>query len=128
MMRVIKLLVVADSEDERALYARIILRKFPRAVITQSGLWAALKLELAAFDAVVVHFNGTPEATQLVQKIRAKKSVPIVALSGVNRAIDAIAAGVTRFILASEWLTLGPILSELILAAPARPVERAPEV
>lgn len=120
-------LIASANEDERILYRRTIARKFPAALVMDCGLVAVQKLEdwNVKFDAAVIHFNGTPEAHAAVTHLRnLNKKLPIVALSGLNRAAEAIAAGVTRFLPAEEWLMLPNVLtSEIAKAEPRRDAE-----
>jgi hypothetical protein len=112
-----KFLVKANAEEERMLYTSTLLRKFPTARVlecdrTTRALTAATDGPL---DGAIVHFNGTPEAIELVQALRrTHPALPIIATSGVDRATKALAAGATRFVLAAEWLTLGSLMQEML--------------
>jgi hypothetical protein len=111
----LRVLVAADHVNERVLYARTIVRKFPAALVAECDLAAVPRWSAgeAQFDAVVLHFNGTPEAHAAVAAIRRwPRALPVIGLSGVDRGPQAIAAGVTRFLLADQWLMLGPVLGE----------------
>lgn len=114
-----RFLVKAAAEEERMLYRRTLLRKFPEAaVIGCDSIPAALAAATAGpLDGALVHFNATPEAVEFLQALRrTHPTVPIIALSGVDRATKALTAGATRFVLAGEWLTVGTHMQELISA------------
>ncbi|MBA4138140.1 MAG: hypothetical protein C0518_12560 [Opitutus sp.] len=124
-----KILIAADQIDERVLYARTIMRKYPQSVVTECDLESVQRWGPGQchFDAAVIHFNGTPEAHAAVAAVRRwSRRVPIVALSGVNRGTEAIAAGVDRFILADQWLLLAPVLADWFEQAQRRALARAP--
>lgn len=118
-----KFLVVADIEEERTLYLRTLLRKFPEASVVDCKVETALAKHLddESFDGVVVHFNANPNVIAFVRSIKARHPArPIIALSGVNRSIDATAAGASFFLLADQWLMLGPLMHDLLAARKRR--------
>jgi hypothetical protein len=121
--------VVSDSEEERMLYARTLLRKFPAAVIVECRVdAAALMLERAAdFTGVAVHFGSSPEIRAFVENLRQiARQLPIVSLSGFDRSIDALAAGTSRFLPADQWLMLGVVMQDLLANPPGARTARSP--
>ena len=111
-----KLLVIAASDDERALYARSLARRFSAATILEER-HAAAALMSAADDgiaAIVMHYNASPEASELLGALRRlKPATPIVALSGIDRQSRARAQGATEFVLAQSWAELGDVVQRL---------------
>lgn len=110
-------LVVAETEDDRALYTRTLLRRFPGAAITDTGIAGAFVLapQAAHCTGAVVNITGAGAALRLVSALRnANPKLPIVAVCPVDRSIDAFAAGASRFLLSTEWLMIGAMLSDVI--------------
>lgn len=123
-------LVVSDSEEERLLYGRTLLRKFPLAVIVECRVvTAALTFERAAdFSGVVVHFGGSPEIRGFVENLRKiAPLLPILSLSGFDRSIDALAAGTSRFLPADQWLMIGSVMQDLLANATSERRARTPD-
>lgn len=117
----LRLLIYAHSADERLLYARTLARSFPDATIEQFGqpAPALLAAETGGHHAAIVHFTNSPEAVELLKSLRRQRpELPIIAISGVDRAARALAAGATRFVLAQEWLLLGRHVADLAPASP----------
>lgn len=113
-------LIVAESESDRALYARTLLRRFPGAAITDAGVAGALVLAPQALhcNGAVVNITGAGAALRLVSALRnANPKLPIVAICAVDRSVDAFAVGASRFLLSTEWLMIGAMLSDVIESA-----------
>lgn len=110
-------LVVAESEDDRILYSRTLLRRFPNTPVTEVGVAAGLLLGAQAphCTGAVVNITGAGDALRLVSILRnVSPRMPIIAVCAVDRSIDAFAAGASRFLLSGEWLMLGPVMAEVI--------------
>lgn len=110
-------LVVAESDDDRKLYSRTLLRRFPRTPITEVSVAAGLLLGAQAqhCTGAVVNITGAGNALRLISILRTvSPRIPIIAVCAVDRSIDAFAAGASRFLLSGEWLMLGPVMAEVI--------------
>jgi hypothetical protein len=110
-------LVVAESEDDRKLYSRTLLRRFPNTPVTEVGVAAGLLLGPQAqhCTGAVVNITGAGDALRLVSILRTvSPRMPIIAVCTVDRSIDAFAVGASRFLLSAEWLMLGPVMAEVI--------------
>src|SRR3954451_5846037 len=105
-------LVIDDNGDGRALLAKTILRKFPAAIV-QECQNAASAVSIAGrdgLDAIVVHRLWDMDGATLIRTLRhINQDVPIIAVSGIDRAQEAIAAGASRFVLYDEWLRIGTV-------------------
>lgn len=110
-------LVVAESADDRLRYTRTLLRKFPQAAITDSGIAGALLLATQAehCNGAVVNITGAGNALRLVAALRGvNPRMPLIALCAVDRSVDAFAVGASRFLLNAEWLMIGTLMAEVI--------------
>ncbi|HLP25377.1 MAG TPA: hypothetical protein VK477_06855, partial [Acidobacteriota bacterium] len=110
-------LVAAEAESDRALYGRTLLRRFPTAAITDAGVAGALVLapQASHYTGAVVNITGAGAALRLVSALRkANPKLPIVAVCSVDRSVDAFAVGASRFLLSTEWLMIGAMLSDVI--------------
>lgn len=110
-------LVIDDNPDARFLITKTLLRKFPKSV-TQECEDAEVALTLAAdprLTVIVVHRLWDVDGASMVRRLRAvNPTVPIVAVSGMNRAIESLAAGASAFLLYDEWLRIGTLVAELL--------------
>src|SRR4051812_47459360 len=101
MSRPLNFLIVDDNADGRALLNKTLLRKFPLAVISecQNAESAVDHVSKNNPDAVIVHRVWDVDGPTLIRELRgANKDVPIVAVSGIDRTKEALAAGATRFL------------------------------
>ncbi len=110
-------LVVDADDDGRVLLVRTLLRIFPQAAIVecQDFQTAVNLVRVNTYDAVVAHraIGAGPET--LIRAIRQENSeVPILAVSGLDRTSEMLAAGATRFLNYDEWLRVGTIVSDLL--------------
>ncbi|MDO8543676.1 MAG: response regulator [Opitutaceae bacterium] len=118
-----KFLVIDDNADSRFLLVKTLLRKFPQAVIheSQDADAAILMAATPGLDAIVTHRAVEVDGVTLVSLLRkANPAVPIIMVSGINRSLEANAAGATRFLNYDEWLRIGTVVSEA-LTADAKP-------
>lgn len=128
MPQPIKILIVDDVADSRALVVRTILRKFPTALVQecQESATAVLAASTERFDVIVAHRAVDIDGLQLVRIIRAvNAAVPVLMISGLDRTRATVEAGATRFHNYDEWLRIGTVIAEM-LAVPATVESPAP--
>ena len=66
-------------------------------------------------DAVVLHRTHEHNAVSLIRKLRGlKPDLIIIAVSGIDRTDQVLAAGATAFLNYDRWLLLGPLLSDAL--------------
>ena len=127
-----KFLVIDDHADGRSLITRTLLRRFPVA-LTLDCVDAGTAVETAGseyLDAIIVHRAGEVPGVELIQHLRRMNpSVPILAISGIDRTKEALAAGANQFLNYDEWLRVGSVIASM-LKANTRPgmVQGATEV
>jgi CheY-like chemotaxis protein len=112
-----KFLVIDDNADGRALLTKTLMRKFPSSIIheCQDAESAVSDVARGGVDVVVVHRVWDVDGATLIRRLRAANlSVPIIAVSGIDRTKEALAAGATRFLSYDEWLRVGTIVSEVL--------------
>lgn len=120
-------LIIDDNPDNRFLVAKTLLRKFPEAAVVECQLLAVAKRILCtqAVDLVVAHRTADALETELVQALRElHATVPIIAVSAIDRETDMIGAGANAFQLTDQWLLIGRTAERLIpdgMAASATP-------
>ena len=112
-----KFLVVDDNPDNRFLVSKTLLRKFPNAAVVecQTLETATTFLKQVKVDLVVAH--RTPELGDraLIRELRSvHPTVPIIAISSIDRRAEVLAAGANRFHLSDEWLLIGNTAVELL--------------
>lgn len=112
-----KFLVVDDNSEGAFLLTKTLLRKFPNATIQEQaeadGARAWVRKEKP--DAIVIHRAWDGDAQTLVRELRQlAPDVPIVAVSGVDRSKETLAAGANRFLHYDEWLRLGSVVAQLL--------------
>lgn len=115
-------LVVDFHAESRYLLSRTLRRKFPGAVIHEcdEAAPALVVLRKESVSAVISHRTFEHSGGELVKMFRAlKPAVPIVMVSGTDRAQAAREAGASLFLHYDEWLRLGTVVQGLI-AAPSR--------
>jgi DNA-binding NtrC family response regulator len=120
-------LVIDDNSDSRFLLAKTLLRKFPAAILhecesTAAALAVARARPLAA---IISHRTSDTPGIELLGQLRAlSPGVPIVMVSGIDRAGAARAAGADQFFLYDEWLRIGTVVQDLMAVRPAEPAPR----
>jgi DNA-binding response OmpR family regulator len=110
-------LVVDSDTDGRVLIVRTLLRVFPQAAIVEvQDFETAVSLAGGRhYDAIIAHRAIGADAGMLVSALRrADASVPIVAMSGIDRTRETLAAGANRFLKAEQWLLVGTVVQELL--------------
>jgi DNA-binding response OmpR family regulator len=118
----VQLLVIDDNPDNRFLLAKTLLRKFPNAALVEcQSIETALNLlKSVSVDLVVAHRTHELAGVDLVRELRtAHATVPIIAVSGIDKRQAILAAGATRFHLLDEWLLIGNAAAELVQASPS---------
>ena len=113
----LRFLVVDHHKDSRFLLVKCLHRKFPDAEILEEeeGESAVATARRNDLTAVITHRTREYFGTELVEKLRAvNERVPIVMVSGIERAEPALAAGADRFMLYDEWLRIGTIVKDLL--------------
>src|SRR5688572_2638819 len=112
-----RFLIVDDNADSRFLLVKTLLRKFPKAVFLEchsgeAAIAVAIKENLAA---IIGHRGYEQEGVNLIRRLRAASpDVPIIMVSGVDRSVEALAAGADAFLLYDEWLRVGTVVTELM--------------
>lgn len=119
-----KFLIVDDNADSRFLLVKTLLRKFPLAELQEmpDGASALELTRTGGLDAVVVHRAAEVDGIALVRMLReANPAVPIVMVSGIDRAKEATEAGATTFLSYDAWLRIGTLVAEILGAKNAPP-------
>lgn len=114
-----KFLIVDDNADSRFLLVKTLLRKFPQAVVQecQDGDAAVALVRAEKLDAIVAHRAAEVDGLTLIRMLRqANPTIPIVMVSGFDRAKEAITAGATCFLSYDAWLRIGTVVAELLAA------------
>jgi DNA-binding response OmpR family regulator len=112
-----KFLIVDDNPDSRFLLVKTLLRKFPQAVIqeTQDGESAVALTRAEPLDALIVHRAAEVDGITLIRMLRdVNSSIPIVMVSGLDRAKQAVEAGATTFLNYDAWLRIGTVVAEIV--------------
>jgi CheY-like chemotaxis protein len=117
MPNVKKFLVVDLNPDSRMLLTRTLKRVFPQCALEEvEDFEAALSsVREQPYDAIICHRAIGADAVTLVRSIRAVTAdTPILAVSGIDRSTEVLAAGANRFLNYEEWLRVGTILLEIV--------------
>lgn len=115
----LKFLIVDDNPDSRFLLVKTLLRKFPQAILeeTQDAESAVALVRSDRLSALVVHRAADVDGLTLVRMLRqANRTVPIVMVSGLDRARESIEAGADTFLNYDAWLRIGTVVAELLAA------------
>ena len=110
-------LVIDADADGRALLVGTLMRVFPDGAVTEcQDAEMALKLVKGhAYEAVIAHRAIGTDPVSLVRAIREEKPhVPLLALSGIDRRKELVAAGATEFLNYDAWLMAGKTVAEMI--------------
>jgi ActR/RegA family two-component response regulator len=117
MEQPLRFLIIDDNADSRALLVRTLVRRYPQAVIHEC-YQADTALALARrekLSAIVTHRTYDFDGVALVALLRAANAtVPILMVSGRDRAKDAVRAGANRFLSYEEWLRVGDVMAGLL--------------
>jgi DNA-binding response OmpR family regulator len=118
MEQPLRFLIIDDNTDSRSLLVRTLSRRYPQAIIHECrsadpALALARKEKLSA---IVTHRTFEFDGVALVGLLRAANpTVPILMVSGMDRAKDAIRAGANRFLSYEEWLRVGHVMNDLLV-------------
>jgi CheY-like chemotaxis protein len=115
-------LVVDFHAESRYLLVKTLLRKFPNAFIRECEEAAAAVdfVRSHKVAAAVAHRTFDMSGHNLVQALRAADPVlPIVMVSGFDRAKEARNGGADTFLLYDEWLRIASVVNELMTARDA---------
>jgi len=110
-------LVVDHNADSRLLLTKPILRRFPGAIMQECETMEAslAALQRTSVDAIVSHrVIGYDGATTVQMFRRVNSHVPIVMVSGIDRAREAYAAGANVFVNFDAWLTMGAVVEQIL--------------
>lgn len=117
-----RFLVVDDNADSRFLLVKTLLRKFPHAMVRESGN-AEVALQIVRADrphAIVAHRAEEIDGLSLVRTVReTAPTTPLIMISGYDRTKEALAAGATLFLPYEEWLRIGVVMQDLFADRPA---------
>jgi DNA-binding NarL/FixJ family response regulator len=115
-------LVIDFHRESRYLLVKTLQRKFADAIIREAeeaGDAVALA-RAGTLAAIITHRTFDLSGAELVKRLReADPRVPIVMVSGMDRAKDAIAAGATSFLPYEEWLRIGSLVEAHMAARDA---------
>ena len=117
MIEIPQFLVIDQNVDGLNLLVRTVQRKFPQAIVlecqdTETALAIARTEKLGA---IVTHRAVGTGGIELVKLLRESNAdVPIVMVSSVDRDVAAQAVGASAFVLYDGWLTIGPVLEDLL--------------
>ena len=106
-------LVVDFQRESRFLLVKTLLRKFPNAVIrecedAEQAVQMARAQDIAC---IITHRTFETAGVDLVRQLRdVDPQVPIVMVSGMDRAKAAVHAGATSFLSYDEWLRIGTVV------------------
>jgi DNA-binding NtrC family response regulator len=115
-------LVVDFHTESRFLLVKTLLRKFPSAFIQEcEDVVAAVEfVKSQKVAAAVAHRTFDTSGHDLVQALRAADpALPIVMVSGFDRAKEARHGGADTFLLYDEWLRIAVVVDELMTARDA---------
>src|SRR4051812_973498 len=116
-----KVLVIDDNPESRFLLTKTLIRKFPQVILLEcaDAHSATRTVATEKLDVVILHRTADVLGVDLIQMLReASPTVPIIMVSGIDRSVEAMAAGANFFPSYDEWLRIGPVVAEL-LALPA---------
>ncbi len=120
-----KVLVIDDNPESRFLLTKTLIRKFPQVMVLECADAGSATRTVAAeeLDVIVVHRSADVPGVDLIRMLRdASDAVPIIMVSGIDRSVEATAAGASFFLSYDEWLRIGTVVAELLsLPAPSDP-------
>ncbi len=118
----LKLLIIEDDPDQRALIHATLEERFGEGTVTGAGSRAeALKHDLASFDLILSDYN-LPDATgmQVLREIQQRCATPVIMVTGENVgqiAAEAIRNGATDYVVKfGDYLFTIPLVVEKNLA------------
>lgn len=117
MTRQRQFLLIDHHADARRRLAQELFRQFPGALIHEfrDAQQAVALAATAKLDAIIVHRSWDMDARSLIRILKAiDPRVPIIAMSGVDRAQEALAAGAARFLPSTDWAHLAIVIEEML--------------
>lgn len=132
MPAALQFLVIDFHRESRYLLVKTLQRKFADAIVheAEDANEAVAAARGGTLSAIITHRTFDLSGAELVRQLRAvDPRVPIVMVSGMDRAADALAAGASSFLRYEEWLRIGSIVEAHIAArnaASPEPPERSP--
>jgi DNA-binding response OmpR family regulator len=112
-----RLLVIDFDADSGSLLVRALVQKFPGTAVEWCGdyMSAERALQMPPIDAIVLHRTHEVDAVTLIRRLRKiAPTVPIIAVSGVDRSEKVRAAGATGFLNYDEWLKIGTVVANAL--------------
>jgi CheY-like chemotaxis protein len=110
-------LIVDDNADGRFLLSKTLLRCFPQCAVQECvdiDVAQALVRKLHP-AAIVTHRARGLDGMETIRMLReADPHIPIVYLSGIDRAAESRIAGATCFLNYDAWLRIGTVVAELL--------------
>jgi response regulator RpfG family c-di-GMP phosphodiesterase len=117
-----KVLVVDDNPESRFLLTKTLLRKFPQVMVLECADASSAQRTAATepLDVIVLHRTADVIGVDLIRMLRdVSDKIPIIMVSGIDRSVEAMAAGANFFLSYDEWLRIGTVVAELLsLPAP----------
>jgi DNA-binding NarL/FixJ family response regulator len=129
----LQFVVIDFHAESRFLLVKTLRRKFPTAVIheTDDAKQAIEIVRRAEIAAIITHRTFEIVGLELVRWLRNEDPmVPIIMVSGMDRAAEAVEAGATTFLPYDEWLRIGSVVEMHVDAGEGKPaaVIPAPDV
>lgn len=124
MPETLQFLVVDFHAESRFLLVKTLLRKFPGAVIHEAdeAEQAAEVARRIRCQAAVAHRTFDVSGAELVKVLRRiAPQMPVIMVSGFDRAEEALAAGAHAFLPYDQWLRLGALVESVIAGATETP-------
>lgn len=122
--QILKFLIVDDNSDSRQLLVNTLARSYPEAVMHEcrQGDAAIALAKRSDLSAIISHRTFDYDGETLVALFRrVNPTVPIIMVSGYDRADRAKAAGADCFLNYDRWLMIGKVVSAAIAARKAAP-------
>ncbi len=116
------ILVIDHNPDSAFLLVKTLARKFPQSGVQMctdlASAVSAVRSELV--EVVVLHRTQKEDPVSLIHLIREiRPTVPIIAVSSVDRSETALQAGATGFVNMEAWLTIGTVVENALKSRPA---------
>jgi CheY-like chemotaxis protein len=124
-----RILVIDHNPDSGSLLVRSLARKFPDAII-QLCKESRAAIEIVTtdkLDAVVLHRTEEDDAVSVIRTLRKlEQDLVIIAVSGIDRSEQVLAAGATGFMNYDQWLMIGSVVANALKHAAPRSASKNP--
>ena len=113
-----KFLVISDVPDNRFIFVRTLLRKFPDALIEECQLstTAIGALQANVPSVILAHRSSDIDLGHLIPLLRhVSASVPIIAITGRNNPIEIAQLGANAVLTSDAWQVLDELVDEVLL-------------